>query len=106
MYELLANGLTAADSSAMTVVPGTPVTVAITYDPAFLPRNAFLDVLLETVAPPGDNPGHYVKVGRLSSETPALLLVAPGSYIVRRENLVEREIATNIGAVTSSSSGQ
>lgn len=42
MYELLANGSAAADSGAVTVVAGTPVTVAITYSPDFLPREASL----------------------------------------------------------------
>lgn len=101
MYPLLENGSTAEDSSAMIVVAGTPVTVAITYSPNFLPREASLEVLLETVPAAGETPAKYVSVGRLSWKSPALLLVAPGSYIVRREDLVAREITVQLGAVTS-----
>lgn len=68
--QLLAAGTTAADSADVTVVAGTPITVAL----KAAADGAEVAVKLK------DDGAAYNIVGRLTSAQPALMVSAPGTY--------------------------
>lgn len=68
--QLLAAGTTAADSADVTVVAGTPVTVAL----KAAADGAEVAVKLK------DDGAAYNIVGRITSSAPALMISAPGTY--------------------------
>ncbi|MET4199076.1 hypothetical protein ABIA95_003076 [Bradyrhizobium sp. LA8.1] len=73
--QILAIGVTAADSADQVVSTGTPLTVCLkdAAGPA-VGDLAFVDILLK------DDAGQYFLVETLSALKPALMIVAPGTY--------------------------
>lgn len=69
--ELLSTAATAANSSDLTVVAGTPVTVCLK---GVTGADARVVVSLK------DDAGAYVGVGELTSSQPAMAITAPGLY--------------------------
>ena len=68
--ELIATGTTAANSADVTVVAGTPITVAL----KAAADGAEVAVKLK------DDGAAYNIVGRITSAQPSLMILAPGTY--------------------------
>lgn len=78
--EVLAIGTTAANSSDVVVVAGTPLTVCLK-DAAGTDFSGVeqVDILLK------DDAGQYFTVDRLTAKKPALMIVAAGTYRFSRQ---------------------
>ncbi|MCA0214520.1 MAG: hypothetical protein LCH79_15250 [Proteobacteria bacterium] len=79
MAVILASGITDANSSDVTVASGFTATVFLT-DAAgpVLPADAQAEIQIKS------DGGEYFTVGRLTRDTPALVISGPGTYRVRR----------------------
>lgn len=73
--QILAAGTTAADSSDVAVVAGTPLTVCLkdAAGPDVL-GSAVVNILLK------DDAGQYFRIGSLTGTSPAIVIDAPGTY--------------------------
>lgn len=73
--QLLATGSTAADSSELTVVAGSPVSVCLKGDTS----------PVEVAIRIKDDAGAFKTVGSLTSYQPARMITGPGVYIFTRQ---------------------
>jgi hypothetical protein len=72
--ELLAVGTTAASSSDLVVVAGTPATVALKNTAAPVPAGASVRIEIK------DDAGAYSAIGELTGHNIAAVIAGPGSY--------------------------